>query len=59
KKGYEKAESLSNGKLASYLYQRNSVTQADSGAKIWVQPTSVQRRKHKISKKILIQLFNG
>ncbi|CAG8662435.1 7973_t:CDS:1, partial [Scutellospora calospora] len=54
KKGYEKAKFLSNGKLASYLYQRNSTTQAElirSGAKIWVQPASIQQRKRKISQK--------
>jgi hypothetical protein len=52
KKGYEKSESLSAGKLASYLYQRNTTLQAESirsGAKIRVQPASVQRRKRKSS----------
>ena len=38
--------------MAAYLYQRNSTLQAElirSGAKIWVQPASVQRRKCKTS----------
>ena len=30
KKEYEKSESLSAGKLAAYLYQRNSILQAES-----------------------------
>ncbi|RIB01169.1 hypothetical protein C2G38_1038420 [Gigaspora rosea] len=48
KKGYEKSESISMGKLSSYLFQQNSTSQAEtvrSGGKIKVQPASVQRRK--------------
>jgi len=43
KKGYEKSESISMGKLSSYLFQQNSTSQAEtvrSGGKIKVQPAS-------------------
>ncbi|RIB09601.1 hypothetical protein C2G38_2208495 [Gigaspora rosea] len=59
KKGYEKSESISMGKLSSYLFQQNSTSQAEtvrSGGKIKVQPASVQRRKLHAKKKTLILL---
>ncbi|CAG8776465.1 9320_t:CDS:2, partial [Gigaspora margarita] len=52
-KGYEKSESLSMRKLASYLFQQNSSSQSmdiRSGSKIKVQSASIQRRKSHVQK---------
>ena len=53
KKDMKNLESLSAGKLAAYLYQRNSILQVESirsGAKIRVQPASVHQESINVKK---------